>query len=133
MMRRGVGWGDMLRIARLWCDTFFLLSAPSVCGGGRWKDGPKSLKRLGTQVQIEPAQFLIIAPTDEIITDRMNVHTGDPFKTGLKRFNQFLSCQIVQSDISLRCSKEPGFLRVESNSLNCPVCLAEGGLGGMFR
>lgn len=58
-------------------------------------DVPKRLERLVGQIHIEPSQLLVITPNDQIIPERVNVHTTDPLETGLECLDELVACQII--------------------------------------
>lgn len=62
----------------------------------------------------------------------MDVHTANPLKTRLKRLDELLSGQVVQTDIAFRGGENPRLEWVKGDSLDRSLGLAEGGLGCVF-
>jgi hypothetical protein len=89
-------------------------------------DPPERPERLVTQVQVEPTHLLVITPDDQIIAERMHVHTRDPLDTRLERPEELLLGEVVQPDIALRGGEEPRLERVERDALDGPLGFAEG-------
>lgn len=64
-------------------------------------DSPQGLVRLGAQIQVEPAQLLVITSHDQVIPERMNVQARDPLETRHQGLDELLADEIVQADVSL--------------------------------
>lgn len=60
-----------------------------------------------------------------MISRRMDIQCRNPLDTSLQRLDQFLSGEIVESDITLGCSEEMWFLGVECDSLDLTLGLSE--------
>ena len=86
---------------------------------------PQGLVWLGRQVQVEPAELLVVTSDQHVVSSRMNIQTTDPLHSRLQRLDQRLTCQVVQSDVSLRRSEEPRLERVERHALHGTASLLE--------
>lgn len=92
---------------------------------------PQSLVRLGRQVQVEPAELLVVTSNQDVVSTRMYVQTTDPLHTRLQRLDQRLAGQVVKPHVSLRRSEEPRLERVERDSLNSAASFLERRLGSV--
>lgn len=86
----------------------------------------QSLVGLGRQIQIEPAQTLIIRSNDQVVSCWVHIQRRNPLDTGHHRLDQLLALQVVLADISLGGDKEHGLGRVEHDALDGSLGLLEG-------
>jgi hypothetical protein len=64
-------------------------------------NSPKNLVRLITKLQIEPAEFSVVATNDKVITGRMDIHGRYPFDPRQERFEQLLGSQVIHPHVAL--------------------------------
>ena len=62
---------------------------------------PEDLVRLVAQLEVEPAQLLVVPADDEVVARRVDVHGRDPADAGRQRFEERLLRQVVHPHISL--------------------------------
>ena len=59
------------------------------------------LVRFVAQLEVEPAQFTVVAAHDEMVAGGMHVKTGDPFDAGDKCLEERLTREVVQAHVAL--------------------------------
>ena len=62
---------------------------------------PEDLVWLVAQLEVEPAQLLVVPADDEVVARRVDVHGRDPADAGRQRFEERLLRQVVHPHISL--------------------------------
>lgn len=65
------------------------------------QDSPQGLVRLGAQIQVEPAELLVVTSDDQIVPERVDVQARDPLETRHQGLDELLADEIVQPDVSL--------------------------------
>lgn len=86
---------------------------------------PERLVRLAAQVEVEPAELLVVTSNDEVVSERVDVDRRQPLETRLERLDERLANKVVQSDVSLRDDEEVRFGRVEGDLLDGSLGLLE--------
>ena len=87
---------------------------------------PQRAERFGGQVQVEPREFLVVRPDQEVVPCGMDVDAGYPFQARGECPHELLRGQIVEPDMALGRAEEPWFQGVESDALDGSSGFAEG-------
>lgn len=78
------------------------------------QDSPQGLVRLGAQIQVEPAELLVVTSDDQVVPERVDVQARDPLETRHQGLDELLADEIVQPDVSL--GLQEGQRRIERNT-----------------
>ena len=81
---------------------------------------PEDLVWLVAQLEVEPAQLLVVPADDEVVAERVDVHARDPSDAGLERLEQLLLGKVVYSHEALGLSLQSGDVRKKMKMRDVP-------------